>query len=258
MILKMFTDSLLSELKTNIKVNISKYSESTAFVRNLIENYDVGLYNLDMNVDYPELDKTIASKENQLRQWEIDFNNAVKLHKDFVLKYNISLGILSDERFVSFLAHDVYYEYMVARWPYNGKERRILEKFFFANSSQSFTRNTLLRFFWYTYITYLPESEDPYVLTKVAFEHQDVVNQIMERKYSRNKKIVLAALTAIKNTNNKIPNEKRTLLGKSLNNILSLYALDVFKDEDLIKLCEEEIKSITMSGLKDEGTIEEE
>lgn len=256
MILKMFTDSLLNELKTNVKTNINLYEKGEKFIDNLIENYDTQLYNLELEVSYPELDCRIASKENQLYQWEIDFENAVRLHQNLILKDKIPLSILTDERFISYLAHDIYYDYMKVRWPYKGKEGRILEKYFLQGSS--YTRNTFLRYFWYTSITYSEKLTNPYELTKVAFENQDVVNQIMERKFSRNPKITKAALKAIIATNTKIPSAKRTLLGKSINNMLSLYSLDVMKEEDLVELFKNEIIGIIGSDAVDDSPIEEE
>lgn len=258
MILKMYTDYLLNELKTNKKMYIDKYNSPHPFVSTIVDNYDMELYNMEIDVEYPELDKTIANKENGLNQWEIDFNNCVLLHKEFIKKYNIPLGILSDERFIAYLTHDVYYEYMIIRWPVNGKENRINQKYFLPTGSFGFTRNMFLKFFWYAYITYDEKASDPYELTRVAFEYADPVNQIMERKYGRNEKIVKAALRAIKNIGSKELNKKRTIYGKSINNILSLYALDVLKPEELVPLFENEINGIISSDVEDSSPIEEE
>lgn len=235
MILKMYTDSLLNELKTNVKNNLEKYKLLEPFVKD-IPNYDVSLYNLEKEVTYPKL-----NYDNQnIPQWEADFNNAVLLHKEFVLKYQIPISVLSDERFIAYLTHDVYHEYMFYRWSFKN-EKRIKEKYFLV--SQPFTRNTFLRYFWYTYISYDASLDNPYELTKIAFKNQDAVNQIMERKYSRNKKIIIPALKAMKDSPD-IPNDKRGLFGKYLNNVLSLYALDLYKEADLIDLCKKAIKDI--------------
>lgn len=80
----------------------------------------------------------------------------------------------------------------------------------------------------------------------------------MERKFSRNPKITKAALRAIKDTNTKIPSAKRTLLGKSINNMLSLYSLDVMKEQDLVELFKNEIIEIIGSDAVDDSPIEEE
>ena len=258
MILKMYTDYLLNELKTNRKINISKYDESDKFVTSLIENYDMELYNLEKEVEFPELDASIANKDNGKKQWEIDFQNCVKLHKEFILKYNIPLGVLSDERFIAYLTHDVYYSYMQQRWPVKGKESRLLQKYFLPSGQQAFTRNLLLKFFWYAYITYDVSADDPYELTRIAFEYADPVNQIMERKYGCNQKIVHCALKAIKNIGSKELNKKRTIYGKTINNILSLYALDVYREEELVLLFENEINGIISSPVEDDSPIMEE
>lgn len=278
MILKMYTDSLLNELKTNRKLNIPRYSEPTSFVKTLVDNYDLELYNLNKEVTYPILDYTIAKKGDMIPQWQIDYNNSVKLHKDFVLKYKIPLNILLDERFITYLTHDIYYDFNIVRWPINDKEvensdlesladkdkkkpsalSRIESKYFVPSGAQGFTRNLFMRFFWYAHITYMQTEADPYELTRIAFEYQDPVNQIMERKYSKNKKIVIAALKAIKEVGSKDLNRKRALFGKYINNMLSLYALDALKEDELKKLFIEQIKEIIGSDVEDDSSIEEE
>ncbi len=256
MILKMYTDSLLNEIKTNRKNNINKYDSAECFVKN-IENYEFELYTIDKEVEYPQLDYTVANKENGLTQWKIDLENCINLHKNFILKYDIPLGVLSDERFIAYLTHDIYYNYMHNRWPVKGKESRLNQKYFLPSSGQGFTRNMFLRFFWYAYITYEPSLSDPYELTRVAFEYADPVNQIMERKYGRNEKLVKTALRAIKNISSKDLNAKRTIFGKTINNMLSLYALDVYRENDLVSLFENEIKTIISSNVEDESPVDD-
>ena len=259
MILKMYTDYLVNDLKTNRINNINLYDTNKhSFVSSLYNNYDLELYNMEKEVEYPELDLTIATKENGKNQWEIDFNNAVKLHKEFVLKYDVPLSILSDERFITYLTHDIYYEYMICRWPVNGKENRLNQKYFLPTGGQGFTRNMFMRLFWYAYITYDSSLADPYELTRIAFEYADPVNQIMERKYGKSERIVKAALRAIKNIGSKELNQKRTIYGKRINNILSLYALDVLKENELVSLFEKEIKGIVESDIVDSSLVEEE
>lgn len=260
MILAMYTDSTINELRTNIKLNLPKYMETECFVKEFIDNYEAQLFPLNIEVEYPLLNKNIAKRDDEVKQWEIDCENAIILHKNFVLKYNIPLQVLSDERFISYLAHDVYYDYMLVRWPIKeGKESRIKEKYFLPGGNQAFTRNTFLRFFWYAYITYDKNAKDPYHLTRIAFEYADPVNQIMERKYSKNPKIVRAALQAIANVKeSRILNSKRTFYGKAINNILGMYCLDILNEKSLTELLEAEIKKIIGSDIDDNEFIEEE
>lgn len=254
MILYMYTDVLINQLRDQIKTNKDLYKQKNKFIRDIISEYETQLYPLEIDVEYPQLNKTISKRGDDKLQWEIDCENSIKLHSEFIGKYNIPVSIFSDERFILFLTHDIYYDYMICRWPIeNENESRIKEKYFLPTGSQAFTRNSFLRLFWYSYITYDKDSSDPYHLTKIAFEYADPVNQIMERKYSKNEKIVKAALTAIKNSQNaKILNSKRTLYGKAINNILSMYCLDVLNDSELINLFEGEIVKITKAEFQDD------
>lgn len=260
MLLSMFTDVTVNELRSNTKLNLEKYSHGEKFVNDFIQNYEASLYPLEIEVEYPNLDSTIAKKEDSKKQWAIDCDNAITLHKDFVKKYNIPLSILSDERFIVYLTHDIYYDYMVKRWPIEEKsESRLKEKYFLPSGNQAFTRNMFLRFFWYAFITFDESAEDQYHLTKIAFEYADPVNQIMERKYSRNPKIVKAALKAIEESNGaKGLNSKRTLYGKAINNILGMYCLDGLNEKDLITVFKEEISKIVGCSIVDQEVIVEE
>lgn len=250
MLLSMYTDVVVNELRSNIKINLIRYANKQKFVNSFIENYDAVLFPLEKDVEYPQLNASMSNKNEIRKQWEIDCENAIKLHKEFILKYNIPLSILSDERFIAYLTHDIYFDYMSARWPIDmdqesKQETRVKEKYFLPSGNQAFTRNMFLRFFWYTTITYDERENDPYGLTKVAFEYADPVNQIMERKYSRNPKIVKAALKAICNVEgSKVLNSRRTLYGKAINNILGMYCLDVLNEKELIQIFETEIKKI--------------
>ena len=257
--INLYTDSVLNELKTNRKNNITKY-DNDKFVVKEINEYENRLYSLNIKVEYPKLNDAVAKKSDNIKQWEIDCENAILLHKKLILEYKIPMMYLSDERFIAYLTHDIYWDYMKKRWPVEGKKmNRIEQKYFLPSGGQAFTRNMFLRFFWYTYITYQEDKKDPYELTRIAFEFADPVNQIMERNYGRNKKIVLALLQAIKNVpNSNELNAKRTILGKTVNNILSLYSLDCLNMNYLISLFENEIKKITGSDIEDFEEIEEE
>lgn len=254
----MLTDSLLNELKTNVKINEEYYINKNKFISSFIPGYESKLYSLQKKVEYPQLN--FKDPTDKKRQWEIDCENAITLYEKLVLKYDIGIDILSDERFIAFLTHDIYFDYMCKRWPVDKEHTgRILEKYFLPAGSQAFTRNTFLRYFWYCYITYDKSSKDHYHLTKIAFEYADPVNQLMERKYSRNGRLLKCILTAIEKTpESKCLPSKRTFLGKSLNNILGLICLDVLSDEVLVELVTNEIKKIASQKIEDSSKIEEE
>lgn len=260
MMLNIYNDNVINELRTNIKLNMKKYESKEKFAPYFIKDYAAKLYPMNKEVEYPTLNNTVVSKNDNLRQWEIDFNNAVLLSEEFIRKYDISVQIFSDERFIAYLTHDVYWDYMMARWPISDKEGRVKEKYFLPGGNQAFTRNMFLRLFWYPFITYDEKSNDPYHLTKIAFEYQDPINQIMERKFSKNPRIIRAILKAIENTGDaaKGLNSKRTILGKVINNILGLYCLDIMKEPELIILIEKEIVKILKIDIFDDVIVEEE
>lgn len=252
MVLNIYNDSVINELKNNIEYNFEKYKNGEKFVANVIDNYVGQLYALPYDVDYPKLDCTVADKISDSRQWEIDCNNAILLHKEFVLKYKIPASIFTDERFIAYLTHDIYFDYMMQRWPITDKINRVKTRYFL-ESTQGFTRNAFLRLFWYAYMTYDETNKDPYWLTKIAFSCTDPVNQIMERKYSKNRKILKASLKALQECENiALIKNKRTLFGKAINNILGLYCLDVLTEGELESVFKKELMQIILGNQIDE------
>ena len=71
----------------------------------------------------------------------------------------------------------------------------ILERYFVrSRESRALLRNGLARLWWYGFLTYDAERDNPYELTAVLLSQLDIAQQILERSLGRNRDILHAFL----------------------------------------------------------------
>ena len=237
--LYLLTDKALDELKRTM--SIEKYQNGTSF----IEEYFKGRQyksSIEIMVELPEL--YVKPKEEE-PMWLQDYNNAVALHKA-INSRNVPLRYLVDERFWAYLTHTKYWDYLQKRWPATDEDR-IKRVWFFESGNQVFSRQSLLRLLWRAECSYDKNLDDPYELTKVAFDFADPVNQIIERRIGKSRKVLKCALIALRDTPNsqKLKGEEnRTKFGKAINTIAGVKLIEVMTEQELIKMFSEQISYI--------------
>lgn len=237
--LYLLTDKALDELKRTITVE--KYQEKNSFIE---EQFKGRQYksSIEKIVELPEL--YVKPKEEEML-WIQDYKNAITLHKAINSK-TIHLRYLVDERFWAYLTHTKYWDYLQKRWePTN--ENRIKENWFFKGGNTVFSRQSLVRLWWRAECSYDPNLEDPYELTRVAFDFADPFNQIVERKISKSRKVFKCALIALRDTPNSQKlkgDENRTKFGKAINTIAGVKLIELMSEEELVKMFSEQISYI--------------
>lgn len=83
--------------------------------------------------------------------------------KLFYLNFKgINDSFASDERLWAGLAHTVYYDYMLKRWPKGTDPSSIINHYFFAGGPRSYMMNTLSRLWWYGRKTYREDDTKPW------------------------------------------------------------------------------------------------
>lgn len=231
--------TVMYELKKNIVV--SKYQNEKTFI---FDDYNGKQFRnqIEYEVEIPSL----LENENNLKQWEMDFENSKKIHSVINSK-KIPLRYLTDERFWTYLTHTHFWSYMHSRW-YPTNENRVLEKYFFTGVGSSFSRHALVRLWWIAECSYDENDVDPYRLTKLAFEITDPFNQIIERRIGRSRKIFKSVLKAFEITYpecKKLTNSNnRTLLGKRLNIIAGVKIIELLSETDITNIIVSEIRKI--------------
>lgn len=138
-----------------------------------------------------------------------DAENAEKIFK--YLK--ISPVQASDPRLWTYLTHVTFCKYVKERWPIEvndkDKEQKVNERWLATRNSRSFERNAIARLWWAAYATVapwekdeyfkdLPEQNDRFVYTKVIFTKQDIVSNLLDRRFGRSPRIMITVLEFIR------------------------------------------------------------
>lgn len=237
--LYLLTDRALDELKRTI--SLEKYQAPNSFIEQQFTGRQYRS-SIEKQLALPEL---YVKPQTEEMLWIQDYNNAKTLHKVINSK-NIPLRYLVDERFWAYLTHTKYWNYVQQRWPATTDDR-IKENWFFKGGNTVFSRQSLVRLWWRAECSFDPRLEDPYELTKVAFDFADPFNQIIERKISKSRKIFRCALIALRDTPNaqKLKaSENRTKFGKAINTIAGVKLIELMTEDEIVQIFKEQINYI--------------
>jgi len=244
----LLTDRSLKSLKADYSTHTDLYHEDK-FPSDLLQTF-VSEENLKDFSNYPEL----KDKGQEEEQWLSDYNNGLSLTTFFV-DHDFPISLIVDERFVAYLTHSVYFEYMKKRWPVDEQHvNRINERYLFMKFPLS--RNGIVRLCWPIIVTADFSLDDPYKYSKVAFQYAGTVDKLLERKFSRNRSLLKACLQAISELPDpkEIVNKNRSgMLGKRLNNILSVISLDALTYDETLAVVKKAVSEILVGP----GTLDE-
>lgn len=147
-----------------------------------------------------------------------DLDNAIALYEAFP---DLSETQASDPRLWVYLTHVTLRDYVLARWPLPGscdqamqdKDAKvsatnyILTHWFTSGNDRLLRRNAIARLWWAVHLTKspwerLPEfadlrSDDPYRFTRVLLSTQDIYQQVLERGFGRDNRILITLLEFI-------------------------------------------------------------
>lgn len=238
----LLNDNVLDTMKSNI--SIEKYQGEP-----FLENENFGRQyrsSIDTFIDLESLPDLYYKDKSEEPLWLQDFNNSKALYS-VINSETVPIRYLVDERFWTYLTHTKYWEYLKKRWPADSVDR-VKQKWFFDGISQVFSRHSLVRLWWLAECSAkCPRYDDPFELTKTAFEFQDPFNQVIERKISKSRKIFRAALIALHDNQNsqKLKGDRnRTKFGKAINTIAGVKLIEVMPEDDIIKMFNEQIDYI--------------
>lgn len=189
------TDAI-AQLRENCLENMAYYMSNESWIESYLSPYFEGNpCLLESRITYQKADLIIPQGSSRDAS-KTDVENAKRLHKS--LK-NLTLAQAMDARIWTFLTHEVYHEYMRARWieSSNNITKGTLERYF-ANTNREIIRNGIARLWWYGYLTYDENRKDPYELTEVLLSKQDIAQGLLERNLGNNKKWLINVLEIIK------------------------------------------------------------
>lgn len=248
--MKYFDEKAIRDLKYQASTNPLLYTRSNDWV------YD--LLNLDI-----EEDKSKKLKTGPEMVSIYDLHNVKEIYGEYK---DIPVELASEESFWSYLTHTSYWNYMIRRWPYkennsNNSSNIIFNRFFFGNDQPKY-RNGISRLWWYGFMTYNQELEDPYYYTEIALRDQERASLLLESvNLSRNKVALMAALDVLDEIDKlksnglieDIFNQRNTLLRpliKYINEIGAITIWDIFTQKEA-----REKMNVFIAELKEDGII---
>lgn len=102
-----------------------------------------------------------------------DLQSAIELFKAYPPTSVTPLFAQQDDLWV-YLSHVDLFSYVQKRWDINKKYKLVTEESHISShwfhNSNNFLRTTFAGFWWHTYLTYDPQREDPFELTKIFFK----------------------------------------------------------------------------------------
>ena len=236
-------DAHLDKLKAAIKNNIEHYQKDEPWLDDYFE--EAG-WSLPSKLHVDELTLTEPTDAEHF-----DLENTIKIYEG--LK-NLSVTQASDERLWVYLTHVTFWKYMRLRWPvenYLGKSEaetagNIRERYFFAG--KPLVRNGIARLWWYGYVSYDKERNDPFELTKILLSKLDIAQNLLERSFSLNPvitKTILSVLADLKKEDSPLPgrHQFRELL-KYINMLGGVTVLDALNADEFRKIVEEKLQKI--------------
>lgn len=238
-------EKALDSLQKDVEANLEKYQSGIRWIDQYFIEKETPKYYFDTGIEVPDYELVIGGPET-------DFQNAKILFEAFNGKLNPVQA--SDLRLWSYLAHVQHWEYMSNRWkvnipdedeePDDGKKssrekalERVKNRYFFNYGlGKDYVRQGIARLYWSVYITYDEGNENPYEYTELLFTKQDVLVNIGERSYGRNRTVALAAMKELKKHPDLSREDTRLYFAK-LNQAGAITVLDFLDEKQAAQLC---------------------
>lgn len=239
---RIFKKSYVEEIIRNVESgNTDLYSVEDKFP--IEEKNPPGETNIDIDSELT----LILPTSNTIHY---DLENSITIYDAFK---SLSETQASDSRLWTYLTHVTFWNYMRKRWPIekieedselfeeegsgNRKVEYILWRYHLKTPNRRrLIRNGISRLWWYSHLTYNPNKEDPYELTRILLAHQDKAQSLLERSLGSNNKVLIAVLEYLK-TNPGLSREQIRDKIKEINlvgGVKNLHLLDTKEIIDII------------------------
>lgn len=255
-------EKALDSLQKDVGVNLEKYQSETRWIDQYFIEKETPKYYFDTGIEVPDYELVLGGPET-------DFQNAKIVFEAFNGKLNPVQA--SDLRLWAYLAHAQHWDYMCNRWkvnvpdededPDDGKKsprekalERVKNRYFFNYGlGKDYVRQGIARLYWSVYLTYDEGNENPYEYTELLFTKQDVLVNIGERSYGRNRTIALAAMKELKKHPNLSREDTRLYFAK-LNQAGAITVLDFLDEEQAVQLCKKLMDEVQQIPSLQEGS----
>lgn len=221
-----YLDTLKNEFKINLE--LGKYYSNVPFISDDSNNNLL----LKSNIFVEDIDLKFYTdgRDNS----SLDFENSKELYLKFKF---LTPRQAADERLWQYLLHTKFWNYMRYRWPL---EKNNDPDHYFSNdkNDRALIRHGIARLWWIAHETYDSDNPtDPFHLTEYVFNDKDLIRNVIERAFFRNKQFTKNLLICIKNyfDKNKYPNKRKAIrsLMPELNRISAIRIVEGLSINDL-------------------------
>lgn len=238
-------EGCLNDLKHNFNKNVLHYKEVDPWLDAYFKGHS---WHLVSSVEIDSVDLICDSSSTH------DLENSKRIYT--ALKH-LSPAQASDERLWVALTHSTFWRYMRVRWPIDKRlssadqlnDKGGTLSRYFVKGSKGLVRNGIARLWWFGYISYDEDRDDPFELTAVMLKQQDLAHDIVERNYSRSSTVskgILAVLKELEIKGTPFYGRKnvRPLL-EYINSIGGVTILDSLALSDVKQMVESKIKLLS-------------
>jgi hypothetical protein len=192
---KVFKESVVNSLRERVKTDVSNYQFDEPWVEKLFP--ERSLFATTKLAELPD-DLLLMPEGDE----KFDLENSERLYSAL---RGLTLTQAADPRLWTYLTHIKYWKYMRKRWPIKvGAEAdkvkgSIISRYFLVgDKARALTRNGVARLWWAGHTCYssTPAGSE-FAYAKALFATQDVYASLMERAFSKNKKIIQPVLSVL-------------------------------------------------------------
>lgn len=183
-----------------------------------------------------------------------DFENAIALYEAFP---GLNETQASDPRLWVYLTHVSLRDYVLARWPVAGSCEQamedskaktaatnyVLSHWFTSGNDRMLRRNAVARLWWAVHLTRTPwerdseffkdlKSDNPYRFTKVLLSTQDIYQQVLERGFGRDNRLLITILEFLEENKDSTRAQIRSFM-KEMNLELSVKNFSILNRKEM-------------------------
>jgi hypothetical protein len=192
---KVFKESAVNLLRERLKTDIASYQLNEPWVEAMFP--ERSLLATTKLAELPE-DLLILPQDGQF----FDLENSERLYSAL---RGLTLTQAADPRLWTYLTHVKYWKYMRKRWPIKDSaeadkvKRSIVSRYFLVgDKARALTRNGVARLWWSGHTCYSSGAAgSEFAYAKALFATQDVYASLMERAFSKNRKIIQPVLSVL-------------------------------------------------------------
>ena len=162
-----------------------------------------------------------------------DCFNSIKIFQQLV---NLDKVQANDKRLWVSLTHALFFEYTKIRWDIDSSstDATLVSRFHFEGAGiEARMRNSLSRLWWTAKITYNESLDDPFEMTKIIWDRQDIHVALTERSFGTYSSFLHAFLQFYKKNKHLKEDEIRTIL-KGINAIGGVKVLPLLNISEVI------------------------